>query len=63
MLITFGTPDDKIKEATIKELIHALATPDGCGSKKKLIALQKLLSYNDFASYEVEVLLNTGEKP
>lgn len=64
MAITFGTPEDKIPEASIKDLLHALTTPDGCGSKKKLLAIKYLLSYERcLVEQEIETYINRGEVP
>lgn len=44
MKITFGSPDESIKDANLEELVHAIITPDGCGTQKKLMILNELIN-------------------
>jgi hypothetical protein len=57
MAITFGSPDEKIKTASIDELIHALITPDGIACRKKALVLQEILDRPEVARQAVEKLV------
>lgn len=57
-MITFGSPDSKIKEASEEELLHAIITPDGCACKKKLLILKEILCRKE----KIEELLNKDNK-
>jgi len=55
--ITYGSDEIQIKEASLNDLLDALATPDGCGVKKKLLIIKTLLTFQD-VNKEIDIKLN-----